>query len=190
MATSKINLQLILKGCLEGNRLSQERLYQHFYGYAMSICLRYARHYKEAEEILNDGFLKVFDKMDRYDPAYPFRGWLRQLLVNVAIDYYRKHRKYYLTFISGLVPEQIEDPSPMPAIDRDEDVLPIVQQLSPHYRIVFNLYVMEGYKHHEIAEKLNISVGTSKSNLARAKVRLRELWLKKKEVSKRINEHG
>ena len=190
MPKSTINLQLILQGCLEQNRLAQGRLYKHFYGYAMNICLRYAKNQKEAEEILNDGFLRVFNHLDRYDPAYPFKSWLRQLLINVAIDYYRKFRKHHLTFINADIPEVAGDPAPLPIIYPDEDVLPVIQELSPHYRIVFNLYVMEGYKHHEIAEQLNISVGTSKSNLARAKKRLRELWWKKKEVSKKINEHG
>ena len=176
MIENTINIRLLIEGCRNENRASQRKLYEHFYGYGMSISQRYTKNNIEAEEILNDAFLKVFQNIDKYDTNYPFKVWLRKILVNTAIDYFRKFQKHRLTFASDSISEQVAASTASYPIDPMDDVLPIVQQLSPKYRMVFNLYVMEGYKHHEIAEKLQISVGTSKSNLARAKEKLRELW--------------
>ena len=177
MGERKINILLIINGCLEKNQNSQRKLYEHFYGFGMSIALRYSKSKDEALEILNDAFLKVFNKLDRYDKDYPFGPWLKKIIVNAAIDYYRKmHREPAKVDI-----EDIKEPSiqgfDLPEISSDIDMLPIIQQLTPQYRMVFNLYVMEGYKHHEIAEMLQISVATSKSNLSRAKQKLRTAWL-------------
>ncbi|MCB9294686.1 MAG: RNA polymerase sigma factor [Lewinellaceae bacterium] len=175
MSEEKINLTLILQGCQRGSRNSQQKLYEHFYGYAMNICLRYSRNREEAVEILNDAFLKVFTRLDQYDPSFPFRGWLRRILIHAAIDYHRKNHKHApnleLTPLSDVAEEEV----PMPKISPDEDMLPILQQLTPAYRMVFILFVMDGYKHHEIAEMLDISVSTSRSNLLRAKEKLRAL---------------
>jgi len=177
MPEKSINIRLLIQGCLNQNIGSQRKLYEYFYGYGMSICLRYAKNEVEAEEIFNDAFLKVFRKLNQYDPSFPFKGWLRKVIVNTAIDYYRKFQKHQVIFESDNM-EVIADNSSLPMIDREADILPIIQQLSPKYKLVFNLYVMEGYKHQEIAEKLNISVGTSKSNLARAKDNIRAAWEK------------
>jgi len=175
MEDKPINLGLILEGCLRKNRYSQEKLYQHFYGYAMSICLRYAKNQEEAREILNDSFFKVFKKLNLYDKQYPFKIWLRRILINTAIDYYRKKQRKPL-FIAlenaAAIPDDSIDTF---EIDPTINALPILQKLPPSYRIVFNLYVMEGYKHREIAEQLGISINTSKSNLARAKQKLKAL---------------
>ena len=190
MDKEKINLRLIIEGCREGNRQSQKKLYEHFFGYGMSIALRYSKNQHEAEEIFNDAFLKVFFNLDKYDPNYPFKSWFRRLLVNTAIDYLRKFQKYKLNSTNEL-PTEIIDPSILaPIIDSEKDVLPILQELSPAYRVVFNLFVMEEYKHHEIAELLDISVGTSKSNLARAKAKLKLLMQQKKTSTAKTNEHG
>lgn len=190
MHNQKLNLQLLIEGCRKNNRQSQRRLYEHFYGYGMNICLRYAKDKEEAEEMLNDGFLKALLNIERYDPDYPFRAWLRKILVNSAIDYYRKYQKYHLNFSTDEIIDVADDSSFLPSIDKDDDVLPIIQELPRAYRMVFNLYVFEGYKHHEIAELLNISTGTSKSNLARAKAKLRTLWINKNGDSAKINRHG
>ncbi len=180
MDASRINLQLVIEGCRQGNAQSQRKLYEYFYGYGMSICLRYAKNERQAEEILQDGFLNAFRNLDRYDPDYPFKYWLRRILINAAIDYFRKYRRYHQLFVSAAIDEQeVNDHTEFPGFENDERALPILQKLPPAYRMVFNLYVMEGYKHHEIAEALGISVGTSKSNLARAKAKLRK-WLTNK----------
>ena len=175
MPENNINLKLLIEGCLRKNRNSQRKLYEHFYGYGMNVCLRYSKNRDEALEILNDSFLKVFSKLEQYDPSYPFKGWLRRILVNSAIDYHRVHHKNPAHLELNTVKHLADPANTYPVFSNDRDVLPLIQQLSPAYRMVFNLYVMEGYKHHEIAEKLGISVGTSKSNLKRAKDNLRTL---------------
>lgn len=169
-----INLGLIIKGCLDQKRGSQKKLYQHFYGYAMSVSLRYANNVEDAREIMNDAFFKVFTNLDRYDEDRPFKTWLRRVIVNAAIDHQRKYKVRY-----ELV-ELKDDPSSSKDTEESNelsgDILVALQRLSPQYRMVFNLFVFEGFKHDEIAEKLKISAGTSRSNLLRAKGRLK-LWL-------------
>ncbi len=140
----------------------------------MSICMRYARSRDEAMEILNDSFLKVFTKTDRYDSEKSFKGWLRRILINTALDHYRHEVKHY--FHSAI--ENGQTTSVEAAIIGElahEELIGMVQRLSPAYRMVFNLYVIDGFTHDEIAEQLGISEGTSKSNLARARQHLKEM---------------
>lgn len=175
-----LKLELLLQGCREGRRGSQRKLYELFYGYGMNICLRYAKNETEAQEMLNDGFLRVFTRLHQYDSDFPFKGWLRKVLINSAIDYHRKHKRHQLSIATEDIGKLVEERQDMPDLHAGEDVMLYVQQLPPAYRMVFNLYVMEGYKHHEIAEKLSISVGASKSNLSRAKEKLRKLLINKR----------
>jgi RNA polymerase sigma-70 factor (ECF subfamily) len=167
-------LNTLIKACKKGKRESQKELYKLFYSYGLSVCLRYSQSKEEAQEILNDGFVKIFGNLDKYDMNLSFKGWLRRILVNTAIDYYRKHHKHYHTL--EVVHNQYLDDSP-DALDNlsVEEILNLVQTLPPAYRIVFNLYVLEGYKHHEIAEELGITEGASKSNLAKARMKLRTM---------------
>lgn len=178
MLNGEINLKVILQGCQQDDRNSQRRLYEHFYGYAMSICLRYSKNREEAVEILNDGFLKVFTHLDRFDSSYPFKSWLRRILINSAIDYHRRNNNLPVFLELKMASEVMDDEMPLPQISPDEDVLPVLQKLSPAYRIVFNLHILEGFKHEEIAEMLGISAGASRSNLVRAKETLRALMTK------------
>lgn len=179
MPKANINIQLVLEGCLRSNRECQRKLYEHFHGYGLSICLRYSRHREEAVEILNDAFLKVFSNLDKYDPDQRFETWLRRIIVNTAIDHFRARHKFPPHIELHAAADMEGDEMPMPQISPDEDVLPILQRLSPAYRMVFNLFVMEGYQHHEIAEMLGISTSASRSNLVRAKANLREMLEKK-----------
>jgi RNA polymerase sigma-70 factor (ECF subfamily) len=166
----------LLAGCLRNQRQSQELLYKQFYGYAMSVCLRYAPTRDSALEVLNDGFLKVFTRLDQYDPAQPFKGWLRRIMINAAVDHYRQevrhHNQENLDQADQLVATDTIDAYSQLA---HEDLLMLIQRLSPAYRLVFNLYVMDGFTHEEIAGQLGISIGASKSNLARARENLRQL---------------
>lgn len=179
MRKKSINIKLLIEGCLKDNRNSQRKLYEHFYGYAMNIAQCYSKNREEAAEILNDAFLKAFRNMEKYDPAYSFKAWFRKILVNTAIDYYRASRNSPHHLAMSELPELGEDNTPMPRLSMEEDALPILQKLTPAYRMVFNLFVLEEYKHHEIAEMLNISVSASRSNLARAKQRLKTLLINK-----------
>jgi RNA polymerase sigma-70 factor (ECF subfamily) len=166
----------LLAGCLRNQRQSQELLYRQFYGYAMSVCLRYAPTRESALEVLNDGFLKVFTRLDQYDATQPFKAWLRRIMINSAVDHYRQEVRHYNQ--DSL--EQAEQLSASDTVDAysqlaHEDLLVLIQRLSPAYRLVFNLYVMDGFTHEEIAGQLGISTGASKSNLARARENLRQL---------------
>ncbi|MBD2703775.1 RNA polymerase sigma factor [Spirosoma sp. BT702] len=166
----------LLAGCLRNQRQSQELLYRQFYGYAMSVCLRYAPTRDGALEVLNDGFLKVFTRLDQYDPAQPFKGWLRRIMINAAVDHYRQEVKHHhqesVDFVEKTVASEAADAYSQLA---HEDLMALIQRLSPAYRLVFNLYVIDGFTHEEIASQLGISVGASKSNLARARENLRVL---------------
>jgi len=165
------NLPQIVKGCKNGDRKSQEALYRQYYGYSMSIGLRYGKSRDEAEEIVQDAFIKLFKNIDRYNEAQPFKSWFRRIIVNAAIDYYRRNEKHQhhqdieTAYEVGHSEEVFERLS-------SQDIMAAVQELPPAYRMVFNLYAVEGYKHHEIAKQLNISEGTSKSNLAKARNKL------------------
>lgn len=139
----------------------------------MAVCRRYSRSREEAIEILNDGFYKIMTNLDKYTPGLSFKAWLRRILVNASIDHYRRNEKHYnnvdISFVKNehLLPEVLNTLS-------EEVILNAIQELPPSYRIVFNLYCMEGYKHAEISQKLNISEGTSKSNLNIARIKLKK----------------
>lgn len=141
----------------------------------MSVCLRYAPTRDEALEVLNDGFLKVFTRLDQYDPAQPFKGWLRRILINSAIDHYRQEVRHQHEDVDKVAQVAVSEAADAFSQLSYEELLGFVQRLSPAYRLVFNLYVMDGFTHEEIAGQLGISVGASKSNLARARENLRQL---------------
>lgn len=167
------NINDLIAGCCRKERSSQEALYRNFFGYGLSICLRYAQNREEAVEIMNDGFLKIFQHIQSFDTSRSFKTWLAKIMVNTSIDFLRSKKK--LVFVDDI--NQV----PEPGIDEKivdklsyEELLKLVQVLPPAYRTVFNLYVMEGYQHQEIAAMLGISEGTSKSNLFKAKKILKE----------------
>lgn len=144
-------------------------------GYAKSICARYTSNQQEAEEILNEGFLKVFLHLKKYDSKQPFKAWLRTIFVNTAIDFYRKNQKYQLQtdLEEGLQVQEVDE-SIISRISADE-ILQLIQQLPPGYRIVFTMYVIDGYNHREIGNILGIQEGTSKSNLRSARQKLQRM---------------
>ena len=177
-----------VEACALNNRGSQKIIYSSFYGYAMAICDRYAKKQDDAVEILNDGFLKIFKEIHRYQPAYAdvvssFKGWLRKIMVYTAIDHFRKNHKHQLVTQLDNVVYQVatvnED-----AIEKIsyEEIIRAVQDLSPGYRTVFNLFIIEGLSHDEIAGQLGISTGTSKSNLSKARRQLQKILFKQNEI--------
>jgi len=167
------DLSPLITGCKKGDRKSQHMLYQRYYGFAMAICLRYSDGYEQAVEVVNDGFLKVFTKLSMFNTSKSFEGWIRRIMINSAIDYYRKERKHANLSTLHQVNSTSRSPTAIQKMSFDE-VVHQIQLLSPSYRAVFNLYVIDGYKHREISELLNISVGTSKSNLSRAREHLQK----------------
>ncbi len=169
-------MHLLVQGCLRKDRDSQRLLYQHYYSYGMSVCLRYCRSRDEAKEVLNDGFLKVFQKIDQYRMDTSFEAWLRRIMINASIDHYRKEMKHYNHYSNEKISISNGQAS---AIDEmaHEELMHLVQQLTPAYRAVFNLYVIDGFTHDEIANVLQISEGTSKSNLSKARENLRAMLM-------------
>lgn len=185
LQTNEALQELILR-CIKQDPRSQELLYKQFFEYGMRVCVRYTSTYDEAVEVLNDGFLRVFTKLNLYNPQLSFAGWLRKIMVNTALNYHKKNQKYNfhqeIEQVKNLSVEEYGVEQQM----NYEEIAQLVQQLSPAYRTVFNLYVIDGYKHEEIAEMLRISVGSSKSNLSKARLNLRDM-LKKKELADCIN---
>ena len=163
----------LLKGCLKNDRKSQRDLYRHYYAYGMSICLRYANDREGAAEMLNDAFMKIFTNLKKFDLSRPFKPWLRRVLINTCLNFIKKNN---ISFTSEMdAAENQSSPEAILSGIAYDEVLDMIRKLSPAYRTVFNLYVIEGYKHEEIAEMLGISVGTSKSNLSKAKQQLRKI---------------
>lgn len=167
----------LIQGCISGERRMQERLYQTYSSKMYGVCLRYAGNDDDAQDILQDGFVKVFRHLERFRSEGSFEGWMRRIFVNTAIEHYRK--KSSLLQVGESHEEQIEDHnwSVLETL-AVKDILQAVQQLSPGYRAVFNLFVIEGYTHKEIAAMMGITEGTSKSQLARAKNVLQQLLKK------------
>lgn len=164
----------LIVGCIEGNRRMQEELYRRFSARMYAVCLRYAGNAEEAEDILQEGFIKIFKKIDSFRSEGSFEGWVRRIFVNTAIEHFR--RKRYLMPVTEKEENTIEGKYTS-VLDElaEKDILALVQELSPGYRTVFNMYVVEGYTHKEIADMLGISEGTSKSQLSRAKVILQNM---------------
>ena len=172
------NPEELLRMSVRGDRKSQEKLYRQFYGFAMSVCVRYTKNREEALEVVNDGFLKVFTKGDLYDAKYPFKAWFRKIIVNTALDFYRSQQKHYFhENIEEAYDISSNESSALSQLNHQE-LLKIVEQLPSGYRMVFNLFVIDGFSHEEISNQLNISVGTSKSNLSRERDMLRKMILK------------
>jgi len=176
----KEQLDVIIAGCAKNDRVCQEKIFKLFYGKLMAVCLRYTSDKDTAQEILQEGFIKIFDKIKTFESNGSFEGWIRRIVTNTALDYLRKSKKLNWVqeneinskedFSNPMEDSEIESTIQLKA----EFALEAIQKLSPAYRTVFNLYVMEEYTHKEIANLLGISEGTSKSNLAKAKMNLQK----------------
>jgi RNA polymerase sigma-70 factor (ECF subfamily) len=167
-------LEQIINGCIEQDRHSQELLYKKLYGFAMKICLRYAENRYEASDVLNEGFFKAFTNIEKYDKSWPFKAWLSKIMYNASIDYYRTNLKW--SQLVGLEKSDIKvnEVSVEHKLDY-EDLLSVIQRLPPAYRIVFNLHVIDGYSHEEIADMTGITASTSRSNLHKARMKLQQM---------------
>jgi len=167
----------LIENCQNKNTLkAKESLYRHFYGYAMSISLRYASTENEAIMIVNDSFIKVFEHLDSYDSEYSFKSWLRKIIINTSIDKYRKEMKRYQKEVSIPVSSIPTNYADIISKLTAQDILRLLKELPEDQRLIFNLYEIEGYSHKEIAEKLDITASTSRSYLSRAKAKLRTLF--------------
>jgi len=166
-----LDLKQLINDCKNNNRKAQEQLYQLYSPKLFAVCLKYSRNYNEAQDNLQDGFLIIFNKIEQFSFKGSFDGWLKRIMINNVLQQYRNQ-----PFLS-LVNEDIEDDY---EIDLDDEnisldyLLKIIQELPDRYRLVFNLYVLDGFSHQEIADMLSINIGTSKSNLARARMILKD----------------
>ncbi len=168
----------IVSECRKGNKKFQSLLYKELYSKMMSVCYRYSRRSEDAKDIFQEGFIKVFEKIGNYNFNGSLEGWIRRIMVNHAIDHYRRNKNKYAFSETLQEAENISDD----IIDLEEvsfknisakELLVFVQELSPVYQRIFNMFVLDGYSHAEIAKELNISEGTSKSNLSKAKRNLK-----------------
>jgi RNA polymerase sigma-70 factor (ECF subfamily) len=178
----------LINGCRAGKALHRELLYKRYFSFAMSVCIRYADDENSAMEIVNDSYMKVLDNIDTCDTTRPFRAWYGRILVNTAVDNYRKNVKHnsQLPLETIATTEMAE-----PEIESDmsvADILNLFGQLPDNYRITFNLYEMEGYTHDEIGEMLGITASASRANLTRAKKQLRELYVRHFTTEKKRHE--
>ncbi len=166
-----MEIKQLINDCKNNNRKAQEQLYRLYAPKLFTVCLKYSRNYSEAQDHLQDGFLIIFDKIGQFSFKGSFDGWLKRIMINNVLQQYR--RETFLTLVKEDIPDEIEIEIDDESISLDY-LLKIIQELPDRYRLVFNLYVLDGYSHQEIAEMLSVNIGTSKSNLARAKMILRE----------------
>jgi RNA polymerase sigma factor (sigma-70 family) len=177
---TKQEVKSLVEGCLRNDRRSQQRVYEAHYGKMLSVCLRYDKDLDSAKELLQEAFIKVFANIDRYKHDGSFEGWIRRIVVNNAIDAFRRKKNDFIVPENDyMINNFSEDPVDFDEEDEEvlnpKDVLAAMEQLSPAYKMVFNMYIMEEMPHKEIADQLGISVGTSKSNLAKARVNIRKI---------------
>lgn len=163
-----------LVACINGERWAQQKLYEEYYSKMMGLCLRYASNEDDALDMLHEGFIKIFKNLSKYQPGTSLPAWIRRLMVNNCIDHYRKAVRRRTEDIEYAYDVSSSDADAISQCS-EQDILAAIQQLSPTYRTVFNLYVIEGYSHKEIATQLDITESTSRSNLVKARTRLKEI---------------
>ncbi|CAM3263664.1 RNA polymerase sigma factor [Empedobacter stercoris] len=170
---NKDSLEYLIKQCQEQNRKAQEEIYLEFSPVLFSICLRYAESYEDAQDIFQEGFIHIFNKVNQFKFEGSFEGWMKRIMVNLNLEKLKKKNTLPFEDYEKLIITQDDDEDIEDNFDYLQ-LLEVVHNLPPQYRQVFNLYVFEEFTHQEIAEMLNISVGTSKSNLSRARNLLKQ----------------
>ncbi len=170
-----IDLHQIVKKCKAYDKKAQKELYDVYSPVLFGICLRYSKSEAEAEDVLQEGFVKILTKINDFKDIGSFEGWMKRIIVNTAISFYYKNKKYNETYDIDEITEKNTENYVWGNEDfTKEELLKVINNLPEGYRVIFNMYAIEGYKHKEIAEKLNISHNTSKSQYLRAKERIRE----------------
>jgi len=161
-------LERIVKGCVEGRREQQHELYRLFADEMFRVCMYYSRDYQEAQDVMQEGFIRVFRSISTFRYQGSLAGWIKRIMINVALEKYRKEHPLQVVTNSYTGNEKVEVDDDLSEVDA-RDLVGFIQELSPQYRMVFNLFAVEGYSHKEIGKLLGISEGTSKSNLSRAR---------------------
>lgn len=165
---NQAELDEIIRGCIAGRRKSQKSLFDHFSDEMFGVCLYYSKDYTEAEDTLHEGFMKVFQKISQYKRTGSLAGWIKRIMINTALEKFRKQKLLFVVS-DEMDPESDIEPERVINDLSAQDLIKMIGELTPQYRIVFNLYAIDGYSHKEISSMLGISEGTSKSNLARAR---------------------
>jgi len=167
-----VSLEQLIENCVKQDAKAQSQLYKQYASKLFSLCLKYSKNYAEAEDNLHDAFITVFSKIDQYNNKGSFEGWLKRIAINTSLQRYRENIGVFDIINEGNIPDV--------AVDINDEnlsldfLLKIIQELPDRYRLVFNLYVLDSYSHVEISELISISTGTSKSNLARARLILKD----------------
>jgi RNA polymerase sigma factor (sigma-70 family) len=176
MKSAELNDDDLIRGCMENNRKSQEMLYRRYAGAMYNLCLIYENDRDNAKDILQEAFIKIFRNIDSFDRKGSLKGWMKKIITNTAIDHYRKNcNEAQFIPIENIVHPSSNEES-VASILNTNDIISQVNRLPDGARMIFQLYAIEGYSHKEIAELLNISVGTSKSQINRAKQLLQQ-WI-------------
>lgn len=162
-----MSLEKLIKKCVQNDRKAQAEVYQVYSGKLFAVCLKYSPNYQEAQDNLQDGFITIFEKIQQFNHKGSFEGWMKRIIINSALQKYRQ--KNILTLVKDEIPDVIESVEVNEEKISMDFLLEKIQKLPDKYRMVFNLYILDGYSHKEISKELNISVGTSKSNLSRAR---------------------
>jgi RNA polymerase sigma factor (sigma-70 family) len=165
----------LVKACLASNSVAQKLLFERFNRKMMGVCLRYAARTEEAEDMLQNGFIKVFEKIGTFRGTGSLEGWIRKIVVNESLTYLRKNKAMKMNVDIEDAKYLVPGSSHVSESMNEKDLLKIIQQLPMGFKTVFNMYAIEGYSHKEIADMLGISEGTSKSQYSRAKVHLQNM---------------
>ncbi|MCF8332478.1 MAG: RNA polymerase sigma factor [Bacteroidales bacterium] len=166
-----------LKGCRQGKAGAQKKLYEAHAATMLGVCLRYVKNMAEAEDVLQEGFIKVFKNIDKFDRKGSLSGWIYRIMVNTALNFLRSKNKIQFAEYEGDLPADDEQDIYINEEYTQQQILEVIRDLPEGYRTVFNLYVIDGYKHREISDKLGISINTSKTQLAKARRMLRDKLL-------------
>mgnify|MGYP000577883247 CR=1 FL=1 len=179
----KINEEQLVKKCLEKDVLAQKQLFEYYSKRMMGVCLRYSNNTEEAQDVLQMGFVKVFEKLEMFKQTGSLEGWIRKIIVNTALDNIRKNKKLQNNVAIDKVDFQLgsNNETVVEALSA-QDLLKVIQSIPTGFRTVFNMYVIEGYTHKEIAEALNITESTSKSQFSRAKKYLQKILIKEETI--------
>lgn len=173
-STNESKESFLIAACLRDERWAQKELYESYYSKLLAVCVRYSNNYEDARDILNEGFVKVFRYLERYQVGTSLESWMKRIMINTSIDFYRKEIRHRSEDIDTAQYKVVDDKDVISNFTAQE-ILKSIQKLPPAYRAVFNLYAIEGYSHKEVAESLGITESTSRSNLVKARTKLKAL---------------
>ncbi|GAB4253394.1 MAG: sigma-70 family RNA polymerase sigma factor [Vicingaceae bacterium] len=175
-----MNDEEIIEGCKQNNPKAQKKLFDAYSRKMMGVCLRYSKNEDDAQDVLQLGFIKVFEKIEMFNYSGSLEGWIRRIMINTALDFLRKNKYHDQNIEMDKVEYQLHYQQDMMSKFSHQELLKLIQQLPTGFRTVFNLYAIEGYSHKEIGEMLGISENTSKSQYSRAKVHLQKMIVEDK----------